>query len=86
MEIRDPHVDPQWVPEGSIPKILNTPDKDCLDLPAIITPKRAVITRWTLTDDERRRIAAGEDVFLTIWGLPIRPVHLAVGVQDWRDC
>lgn len=85
MDIVDPCVDPALMPEGSIPKILNTPNNDCLDLPAIITPKRAVITRWRLTDDERARLLAGEDIYLTIWGLPIRPVHLAVGVCDWTQ-
>lgn len=85
MDIIDPCVDPSLMPEGSLPRILNTKDNDCLDLPAIITPKRAVITRWRLTPDERQRLLAGEDIYLTIWGLPIRPVHLAVGVCDWRQ-
>jgi len=85
MEIVDPCVDPRLVPDGSLPRILNTPDHTCLDLPAIITPKRAVITRWRLTPDERARLLAGDDIYLTIWGLPIRPVHLAVGVCDWTQ-
>lgn len=40
-----------------------------------------VITRWRLDDEDRRRIAAGEDIFLTLltFGHPMPPVAIQVG-------
>lgn len=35
---------------------------------------------WEPTDDERRRIAAGENVYLVVWGTGTPPV--AMGVTD----
>ncbi len=86
MEIVDPRVDPSLLPPGCKPCVLNGPNGDeYRDLPSIITPSRAVITRWTLTEEERLAVARGEDVYLVIFGLPIRPVYLSVGVCDWTD-
>lgn len=40
-----------------------------------------VLSRWTFTDEERLRVAAGEDLFLGIItdGNPVQPVILQVG-------
>lgn len=85
MEIADPRIDPARVPEGSIAKVMNGPRNEFIDLPAVITPARHVITRWTLTDEERVRVAAGEDIYVTLVGLPINPLYVTVGPIDWNQ-
>lgn len=48
---------------------------------------RAVLSRWTLTEDERREIAAGADIYLELMtfeeldGTPkaLQPIRIAVG-------
>ena len=47
---------------------------------------RALLTRWRLDDDERARIAAGEDLYLMLltFGRPMQPVSLRVGPGDWQ--
>lgn len=85
MEIADPRVDLSLVPTGSKSTIIKGNGDTILDLPSIITPRGAIITRWSPTDEERARIASGEDLYLTIWshGRPIDPICLSVGVCDW---
>jgi hypothetical protein len=39
-----------------------------------------LLSVWELTDDERRRVAAGENVYLVVWGHDMPPV--ALGVTD----
>lgn len=85
MEIADPRIDPRFVPEGSIAKVMNGPRGDeYRDLPSVITPDQQVITRWTLDDDERRKILEGEDIYVTLVGLPINPLFVTVGPTDWN--
>lgn len=42
---------------------------------------RAVFTRWRLTEEERAKIAAGEDLYLSIMGRMV-PVKLCVGTPE----
>jgi len=46
---------------------------------------QAVMTRWRLDDDERAKIAAGEDLYLTLltFGQPMQPITLEVGPPAW---
>ncbi len=84
MEICDPRVDPSLVPPGSKALVIAEHQPEYQDLPSIRTPDGQVITRWSPTDDERRRLVAGEDIFLTILSHgPICPVLLTVGPIDW---
>lgn len=85
MQPVDPCVDPRLVPEGSMPHLVGQKQAQFVTLPAIITPGHVVITRWELTDEERVALIAGADIFLTIWGTPIRPVYLSVGPSDWTQ-
>lgn len=88
MQIQDPRVDPRLVPEGSRAHIYNGPNGDeYQNLPSIRTPRGAVISRWTFTDEERLRIAAGEDIFLVIltFNQRLQPVGLSVGPCDWTE-
>ena len=84
MEIIDPRIDPRLVPGGSRAIVIAEHQEEFRNIPAIVTPSSVVISRWEPTDEERRRIANGEDLFLTIWGTPIRPVLLTVGPIDWN--
>lgn len=83
MKAIDPRVNPALVPEGSKPLVIAKNQKEFLPIPSIITPSKVVITRWELSQEERRRILEGEDIYLSIWGTPIRPVCLSVGPLDW---
>jgi len=86
MEIIDPCIPLALLPPGSVARILNGPDREYRDLPAIVTPTGRVISRWTFSEDERARIAAGEDVYLTMLSAgAINPVSLRVGVCDWSQ-
>lgn len=84
MEPVDPRINPALVPPGSRPIVWAEHQEEYISLPSVRTPDGQVITRWTLTEDERRRILLGDDVFLTIWtNGQINPVHLSVGPCDW---
>lgn len=96
MEPIDPRIDPRLVPSGSRAVVVAEHQDEYRDLPSVVTPpifqegsKQVVmtwqqtITRWTFTDAERKRIAEGEDVYITIVGVPIRPFFATVGVVDW---
>lgn len=86
MDIADPRIDPALVPPGSICKLMNGPQgNEYRDLPSVITPTRRVITRWTPSDAERLKIAQGEDIYVTLVGLPINPLFVTVGPIDWTN-
>jgi hypothetical protein len=42
---------------------------------------RRVISRWTLTDDQRAAIGRGDDIFLMLLthGNPLQPIQIALG-------
>lgn len=85
MEIVDPRVHPSLVPNGSKARVVNGPRGDeYRDLPSIHTPDGQIITRWTLTDDERAAIVRGEDIYVTLLssGL-INPFFVTVGPVNW---
>lgn len=44
------------------------------------TEEREVISRWTFTDEQRKAIAEGADVFLILmtFGAPLQPIKMAV--------
>jgi len=85
MDIVDPRVDPCLVPEGSRAMVIAEHQPEYRDLPSIRTPNGYVITRWSFTDDERKAIAAGEDVYITLLSHgAINPLFATVGVVDWN--
>lgn len=47
---------------------------------------RALLSRWRLNDDDRRRIAAGADLYLMLrtFGQPMQPVRLQVGADGFE--
>ena len=44
-----------------------------------------LISRWTLTDAERAKIAAGEDIYIEMltFGGPLQPILPTVGLRDF---
>ena len=85
MEIVDPRVHPSLVPNGSQAQVFNGPRGDeYRDLPSIRTPDGQIITRWTLTEDERAAIVRGEDVYVTLLSYgAINPFFVTVGPVNW---
>ncbi len=85
MEICDPRVHPSLVPEGSRAVVINGPNGDeYRDLPSIRTPDHQIITRWSLTEEERKAIFMGEDIYITLLSSgPINPLFATVGPVDW---
>jgi len=85
MDIVDPRIDPSLVPAGSKPTIFAKDQPWYRQLPSIRTPDGQVITRWRLSDVERRAILKGEDLYLTIstFNAPLQPVLLTVGPVNW---
>ncbi len=55
-------------------------------LPVIRNSTGVVLSRWKLTDSEREAVAAGADVFLSIWTFnqPLQPLRIEIGECD-RD-
>ncbi len=53
-------------------------------LPALIFTDGKVLTEWQPTEDERARIAAGENIRLWVWTFnqPLQPVRLEVTSQE----
>lgn len=93
MEPIDPRIDPRLVPTGSKAIIVAEHQDEYRNLPSILTPievrNRVVtpnktISRWTFTDAERIAIAQGEDIYVTIIGVPIRPYFVTTGPVDWK--
>lgn len=85
MNIADPRLSPDLVPQGSIARIINDADKTYQDLPSVVTPGGQVITRWTFTDAERKAILMGEDLYITILSYgPINPLSVTVGPVNWN--
>ena len=95
MEPVDPRIDPRLVPDGSKAIVIAEHQEEFKDLPSVRTPMRVrdgrlvsppyVITRWTLTDEERLAVLRGEDVFVTLVSAgAINPLFVTVGPVDWR--
>jgi dihydrofolate reductase len=86
MEIADPRVDPSLVPEGSRAVVIAEHQTEYRDLPSIRTPDGQVITRWTLSDEERLRVLGGEDIYITLLSHgAINPLFATVGPVNWRQ-
>jgi hypothetical protein len=86
MEIVDPRIPPLLVPRGSRAIVIAEQQEEYRDLPSVRTPGGQVITRWALTEDERKAIFYGADVFVTILSRgPINPLFVTIGPVDWTQ-
>jgi hypothetical protein len=84
MEFVDPCVPPCLVPPGSRPQVIAENQIEYQALPSIRTPDGQVITRLQLSDAERRAIAMGEDLYVTLLSHgSINPFFATVGPVDW---
>lgn len=85
MEIVDPRVDPSLVPLGSRAVVIAEHQSEYRDLPSIRTPNGQVITRWSLSNEERAAVLNGEDIYITLLSHgPINPLFATVGPVNWR--
>lgn len=95
MEPVDPRIDPALVPAGSRALVIAEHQDEYTNLPSVRTPPvfvdgrlvtpPQVITRWSLTDEERKRVLLGEDVFVTlISNGAINPLFVTIGPVDWK--
>ena len=84
MEIVDPRISPALVPTGSRAVVIAEHQAEYRDLPSVRTPGGQIITRWSLSESERRAILQGEDIFVTILSHgSINPLFVTVGPVDW---
>ena len=80
----DPCIPAIYLPENSKPIIVAEKQKDYDNLPSVVTPGGQVITRWELSDEERKAIFMGADIYVTLLGAGrISPFHISVGPSDW---
>lgn len=86
MEIVDPRIDPRLVPDGSRAVVIAEHQAEYRDLPSVRTPNGYVITRWALSNEERRAILEGQDIFVTLLSHgAINPLFVTIGPVNWRD-
>ncbi len=84
MEIVDPRVDPSLLPAGSMAVVIAEHQAEFRDLPSIRTPDCQVITRWTLSQEERAAIVRGQDIYVTLLSAgAINPFFVTVGPVNW---
>lgn len=84
MQISDPKIPLNLLPAGSAAIVFGRDQPEYLPLPAVVTPLRQVITRWTPSREERLAILEGKDIFVSIWAYGhINPMKVEIGHQDW---
>ena len=46
-----------------------------------------VMSRWSLTPEQRRKVSEGSDIFLTMmtFGQPLQPILMALGDNDFYE-
>jgi hypothetical protein len=85
MDVIDPRVPADLLPANCRALIVAEHQEEYVNVPAIVTPRGQVITRWELTDDERRAIFEGADVFVTLLSAGrISPFRVSIGPIDWK--
>lgn len=84
MNPTDPCIPLKRLPSESRAIIIGKNQVGYIPLPAIQTPNNLVITRWSLDEDERRKILEGSDVFITFLSNgKLNPMSVQVGLGDW---
>lgn len=61
--------------------------------PLVASPVRyedgtqTMLTRWRLDDEERAKIAAGEDLYIELltFGGPMQPIAMRIGRPEWAE-
>ena len=77
-------------PRVGCPEIMLAEDQEeYLDVCVAVVPysdgSTGIMTRWRLSDVERDKIAAGEDIYLSLltFGRPMPPIILEIGRPEW---
>ena len=84
MNIADPCIPLSLLPPGSKALVIAEHQDEYHNLPAIITQRGEVISRWSPTVEERAAIVRGEDIFVTILSRgQIHPFYVTIGMVDW---
>lgn len=77
-------IDLEHLEPGSQPVLVTSADQQhAHDLPAAVSPRGEIVSRWRLTAAERRVVANGADlyVFMSTGGQPVQPISLVVGPE-----
>lgn len=86
MDIVDPCVPLSLLPAGCRAVVIAERQEEYRDLPSVRTPNGQVITRWSPNAEERARLAAGEDIYVTLLSHgAINPMFVTVGVVNWSE-
>ena len=64
--------------------IFGNTQEEYIPLPVLRSPAGVLMSRWKLTDEERKAIAQGADVLLSVWSSAHPPVRVEIGECD-RD-
>jgi hypothetical protein len=81
----DPQIPVRLLPDGAVARVIAETQEQYEDLPSVRTPGGQVITRWELTDEERAAIAAGGDVWVTLFSHgAITPILVLAGHDDFQ--
>lgn len=74
------------LPEGTIEQAINSPKREYLDLPSLITPNGRVASQWLPTPGELALLNEGIPVTLVVYTFnqPLQPVSVGVGGMDLR--
>lgn len=70
----------QFPLEGTRPVVFAKDQPEYDPLPALAYPDGKILTEWEFTDEERQKIARGENLRLWIWtfGKPLQPIALDI--------
>lgn len=57
----------------------------CVAMVTYTDGTQGIMTRWKLSDEEKAKIAAGEDIYLSLltFGQPMQPITLEIGRPEW---
>jgi len=81
----DPCIDQRLLPDSSKAIVFGENQAGVIPLPTIQTPNHHIISRWSFSDEERRKIFQGEDLYLVVVADRPPPVYLNIGVMDWKS-
>lgn len=86
MEIADPRIPLNRLPKNCKASVVAKNQPQYRALPAVFTPDGKMYTRWTPTEEERRKLLEGEDIFIMIQnGGKVNPMMVYIGQQDWSN-
>jgi hypothetical protein len=73
------------IPGANLPEVTYAKDQpDYIPLPVLRTPEGQVTSRWKFTDEERKAVADGADLFVSVltFNHPLQPMLVGVAKMD----